>query len=166
MSTTVSEIERRETFIMGEAEKRTGIVGLPAALEAKVAAIDEALSAKRHSDAALVDARNAYDDALAVAEIVAARGVVTEGNKTYVVEGDERRPVTADEKRAWIARQAAKNDDVRHAASALRSAELAAAEARDRIVVAERAFSATKYALQASVALADLLGHAFTAGAR
>lgn len=66
--------------------------------------------------------------------------------------GTTRKQMTADERKAYKASEAAKAPVVVEAASALRRCEMATAAARDAVGVAEKRLSAAKYDIQAAVA--------------
>lgn len=103
------------------------------------------------------DARESYDTALLEAEWELDGRFVTEGNKTYLVDGEERRAMTADERKAWKAEQAKRAGSVAAAAKALREAEAATARARDAVDTAENRLTAAKHDLTAAVAELQVL---------
>ena len=141
--------------------ERAGLHRCSAGLDAAILEYQQALEAKREAEAVVGQAQAQYDDAAAIAEMTVSRNVTRESNKTFIPDGDDRRQVTADEAKTWVAREVAADDDVRDAASQLRAAQTSLEEAKDRIAVAERRIQANKHATDAAVALTNLLAVAF-----
>jgi hypothetical protein len=141
--------------------KRTGVADVEAHILDALTNYEQTLAAKRQAEAVVVAAQAEHDEAYALAYLVAGRDVTRDGNKTFVPDGDSTRQVTADEARVHVARKVAADPDVRAAATNLRAATVALEEVKDRITVAERRISATKYQTDAVVALTNLLALAF-----
>jgi len=149
-----------------------GIVASRRALENGLALIDAAQTQKRRCDAEQDAAKDEADQALAMAEWDLDGRFVTEGNKTFLVipahevgdqtVAEERRPMTADQRKEWKANEARTLPAVIAATKKLRQAEANTAEARDQVVLAERTFSARKADLNAAIAQLDLLKLAIT----
>lgn len=82
---------------------------------------------------------------------------VVEGNKTFLVDGDDRRQMTADERKTWKQAEARKHKSVRISADALRAAEQNLAEAKDALSFAELAFRAARADLDAAISTVGVL---------
>jgi hypothetical protein len=148
---------------MWKIAEKAGVTDSSDVLRAAVMHYEECLAAKREAEGAVRDAKADYDDALAVAVYDLAGQFVVEGNKTWLMDAaglGKIRTMTADEKKDWIARHAATDQEVAALRSALRAATDNLDEAKDAVDVADRRISASKYAVQASVAIASLLEHA------
>lgn len=148
--------------------KEVGVRRVRDDLIASLSRIADAQEAKRDADFEADAARQAVADARAEAEWLLGGSFVSEGNKTFLVatnadgEATERRQMTADEKRAWIARAVESNSDVAVAAKVLASAEMAQTEARDGLALANTANSALRHVLDAAVAELATLRTALT----
>lgn len=134
----------------------------------------EAQASYREAQASDIAARENYQQALIESEWDLDGRFLSEGNKTYlripcgdclgdgrVAEekcagcdgiGSTRKQMTADERKAWKAGEAARDPGVVEAAKHLRRAEEASAGARDAVSVAEKRLSAAKYEVQAAIA--------------
>lgn len=136
-------------------------VGIRRAREAVKAAplrIAEAATALTNAIETERQARKRVDDEILAHEWDLDGRFVHEGNKWFLVDGDERRQMTADERARWKAAEAARSGGVMAATEALHAAEHATAEARNALNVAEKHFSACKYDLTAAVAELGALG--------
>lgn len=126
-----------------------GLASAAAAVKDGPDLIRDAMASVRDARQKERSVRDAYDAALAEAEDDLAGRFVTEANKTFLVTEDgEKRSMTADERRSWVAREARKAEAVRFAEKALHNAELDVAMASDDLTTAKDRFSAAK-ALQA-----------------
>ena len=134
----------------GIVKARAYLRDMPDVLEAAQADFRKAQEAERL-------AREAYDQALSEAEWELDSRFVVEGNKTYLVDGEERRSMTADERAKWKATEAKKLPSVKSAATALYAAEQHTAAMRDAVAATERRFSAAKHDLEASIAIVSTL---------
>lgn len=153
--------------VLDEARAACNEAGIHAArrsLAAALDALDDAQTAKRQADAELAAAVDAEQSARAEAEWDLDGRFVVEANKTYLVDGDARRQMTADERRAWKQQEADRLPAVAETKRRRQAAEERAAEARDRITAADRRFSAAKAELQAAVAVLETLRTALTTG--
>lgn len=118
---------------------------------------DNALAAKRAAYAAMRDAERRYQDTLAeVAYSLDGRFEVA-GNKTYLVQGDERRAMTADERRDWKERTARQDPEVAAAALDLRKAEAEHERCVDELHLAERRCTAARIDVEAAIAHARIV---------
>lgn len=140
------------------------------ALIVELEQLDEAQTQLREATSFVAAARNGHGDAVAAAEWELAGRFVTRGNKTWLAVDDhgsipeeEQRSVTADEKKSYLARAVAGVAEVAAAADTLRSAEAAAAEARDAVTLATTSVSARKHVLDSCVAELQVLAVALTA---
>lgn len=124
--------------------------------------IADAQTAKRGADDELKLLTEAVDAAVLEAEWELDGQFVTEANKTFLVVGDDRRQMTADERKAWKQAHALKHPTVAAALAARRAGESRANEARDALALAERRFSACKANLAAAVAQLETLRAALT----
>lgn len=143
---------------------RAGLHRVSSNLEAALKEYETALDHKRAVKATVDQAEADYADAAGLAELIAARQVTREGNKTFVPDPESeggRRQVTADEAKQWIARAVAADPEVAAAARQMGATKVALEEATDRIAVAERRIQTTKHATDAAVALTTLLAVAF-----
>ena len=128
------------------------------ALNGSVADIITALAAQRAADDELRILSEAVDSAVLEAEWALDDNFETEGNKTYLKLPDgDRKPMLADDRKAWKREHAAKHPTVVATLDAQRRGEAAAIDARDGVTVAERRHTASKYCLTAAVAQLDLL---------
>lgn len=114
-------------------------------------------------------AKDAYEDALAMAEWELDNRFVTEGNKTFLLiagesEADEpdRKAMTADERAKWKTLEARKDTAVKSAYSALRKAESETATARDALALADKRISACRADLEAATAVVGVYASAIT----
>lgn len=140
--------------------------------------IAAAQDAYRNAQAKEREAKDSYDGALIEAEWELDAQFHTEGNRVYLrIECDEcdgrgkvgtdadtakcercdgigsaRKSMTADERKAWKAAEAAKLPVVKAAAINLRAAEEHTASARDGIEVARTRISAARHELEAAIA--------------
>lgn len=114
---------------------------------------------KRAAKHRLDVATEAHRDALGEATwTIGTVSFDTRSNKTWLVVGDDGKPipedqqrsVTADEKKDWLARNAAKHPAVIEAAAAVRKAEADLAEANDHLGLIDRSLTAVKHALDAA----------------
>lgn len=127
--------------------------------------IRRGLEQKRRAEVELDQARSDHAAALAEAEWMLGDRFVVESNKTYLVDpanAEAKRQMTADEKRAWLAREAAKQPAVADTAKRLQQVDLALAEARDAIDLARLAFTARKHCLDAAVVELQTLATSLT----
>lgn len=120
-----------------------------------IAAARDALRAAQETER---EAKKRLADAVLNAEWELDGRFVVEGNKTYLVDGDERRAMTADDRAKWKAAEARKDPAVAAAETAVSAAEHDVAAARDAVDNAERRFSAAKADLQAAIAELNALG--------
>lgn len=130
--------------------------GVQRGMAAQITALDILDAAKRQLRAAQTEQRGAketYDDALTDAEWEADDHFVTEGSKTYLVDGDNRKPMLADDVRKWKTQRAKKSPAVAAARKALDAADEAVAAARDEVDLAEARLSVSKHDLVARVAI-------------
>lgn len=148
-------------------------------------AFTNAQTTKRGAYEAERAAKEAHETALSEAEWELDGRFVKEGNTTYLVDpcsgcqgkreteagavcpdckgsGEQRRAMTADERKAWKSIAARKTDAVKAAASALRKAENATATARDEIDAAEKRCAACRIDLEASTAIVNVFARAIT----
>lgn len=119
--------------------------------------LDAAKRQLRSMQMAQRGAKELYDDALLDAEWELDGRFVVEGNKTYLVDGDTKKAMTADERREWKAQQAKRLPAVAQARTALDLAEEATARARDEVDLAEARLMAAKHDLSAAVAELQVL---------
>lgn len=164
----------------------SGIRRSRAALAAAPDQLAKAQADHRTAQAALDVARETYDQAVLDAEWLLDDRFVVEGNKTWLVsncevcsgigtspnldscglcrgEGETRKSMTADERKAWKASEARKMRPVAEAAAALRSSDEACLAARDAVGVADKRLAAAKHDLDAAVAELNALSLALTA---
>lgn len=121
---------------------------------------DSALAAKRASYAAMRDAERRYTDAVAEAAYALDGRFVVEGNKTFLVDGDQRRAMTADERRDWKERQARRDPDVVVAGRDFAAAQSDHERCVDELHLAEMRFKASRIDVEASVAHVRILAEA------
>lgn len=134
----------------------------------------EAQAAYREAQAAEGYAKEAYQQALSEADWYLDDCFHTDGNRTYLrlpcedcnavgkIDGVKctscdglgttRKQMTADERKAWKAAEAAKQPAVLPASHNLRRCEEATAAARDAVGVADKRLSVAKYQVQAAIA--------------
>lgn len=108
----------------------------------------------------------AVDQAMAAAEWGLDSRFVKEGAKTFLVDGDERRAMTADERKQWKQAEARKDPAVVDARALYAGAELELATCKDELVVAEKAFSAARGDLDAAIATVTTLAASIKKDAR
>lgn len=118
---------------------------------------DGALQAKRAAYAAMRDAERRYDDAVAEAAYVLDGRFESSGNKTFLIDGEQRVPMTADERKAWKDRHARKDPEVRKVEAEYRKAEADYERCTDELHLAERRFTAARIDLEAAVAHLSVL---------
>lgn len=155
---TVRSVTRTPLLVEARAACReAGIAKARADLIGALDILRHAQDAKRKTEAAERAAKEAHDDALGEAEWELDGRFVQDGNKTFLVDGDDRRQVLADEKAAWKRREARKLPAVARAAKVLAEATEADARARDDVIHAERRFAAARSELTAAVAVLETL---------
>lgn len=131
------------------------------AQETALDVLDAAMRQRRTVEAAEQSERDDLETVRGEAEWALTDCFEVRANKTYLaIEPDgtpiseaNQRALTADEKRAWIARTVDATPAVRSRVAALRKAEEATAQARDEIRLAEARLSATKHAVVARTAI-------------
>lgn len=141
--------------------EKAGLHRANTALQDSLTAYEQVLDGRRVAKAELDERQAEYEDQIGLARQVHGRKIVKEGTKTYVPDEDGRRQVTADDAKAWLERIVAQDDDVISAAKPLAAARLRLEETEDRVKVAERRISSTKYQTDSAVALTNLLSTAF-----
>lgn len=122
-----------------------------------LANIEAAQTAVRSRQEPAVRAKENVDQSVTEAEWELDARFVQEGNKTFLVDGDERKPMTADERKAWKQTEARKLDSVLRAIAAQRDADRSLVEARDTLALAELAFRAARADLDAAIATVQTL---------
>lgn len=125
-------------------------------------AIDVSQAAVRSAHTAVRTERDHFDQAVAEVEWELDAEFVAEGNKTFLVLNDAdgepvRKQMTADERRDWKTREAAKNPRVRQHRARVLDAEAVLAEARDGLTLAEKQFTAARIDLEAAIATVTTL---------
>lgn len=136
----------------------TGLVRYQQEQESLLEQFGAAQEAKRAADHRLSVANDYLSDVTADAEWTMSSHFDVRSNKTWLVIDENNQPVaeadqrslTADEKKAWIARRAAATDTVRRAAADVATAQEAVREAADRLALLDRSLSAVKHALDAA----------------
>lgn len=124
--------------------------------------LEQTLTHKREADEMVRKATEALAAARTDAEWELDGQFVTEANKSYLVYADDngeqqRKQMTADERRAWKERAGEKVPAVASAKRALLQAEAAQAQARDAVAVMQARGQAMRHELDASVALLETL---------
>lgn len=143
------------------AANESGIRRARQALGEAPAALKKAQDAFREAQAAEREAGEAYHQAEAEAAWEIDGRFVTEGNKTWLtVEGEERRAMTADQRKAYTAAEVRKLPAVRKAEQALREAEEARMAAADAITLAEKTFTACRLEVEAAISELNALSTA------
>lgn len=136
--------------------------------------LDAARSRKRKAVAALDQAKSDYDSAVAEAEWALNGNFETRSNKSWLARNldgtaipeDEQRSMTADERRDWITRAAARVPAVAKAKRELDAVTEHIAQANDEIAMAERGAKAAEHLLDAAREELVLLATALRAPAR
>lgn len=151
------------------AEKAGVITGRQQMLDA-AARYEQAVANEHSAREAVRASEQAWADAVATAEWMLDGRFVTEGNKTYLIVDIKdqtavgaRKAMTADERTSWRRREANKDPEVVAAARNMQAAEAALAVIRAEIATTASRLSATKHALDASVALLNVLATALGA---
>ncbi len=164
--THLPDDQKGHLFDLWQVADKAGLHSTPATLDAAILAYEAAQKAHRVAKAAWDEAKAVHDDALAMTEYDLGSSIVKEASKTFIVTGDDRRQVTADEAKDWVKREAAKDPEVITAAKALRAAETHKDETVDGLALADRRISAAKHNVDAAIALARLLTTTFEGGNR
>lgn len=154
----LAALTTRRTF--EEARAALNEAGMHAArrrLDEALAAIEKRQTMLREQRAVVQQTADNLDQALADAEWELDARFVHEGNKWFLVDGDERRQMTADERRDWKAREAAKNPDVDVKRGAHRQAQFDLDACKDAVDFAELAFRAARADLDAAIASVETL---------
>lgn len=136
----------------------TGLVRYQLEQESLLEQFGAAQELKRSADHKLTIARESLADLVADAEWELASRFTSRSNKTWLavdadgmlIPEDDQRSMTADEKKAWIARASSDLPEVRAAAKAVRAAEEHVRECADHIALIDRSLSAVKHALDAA----------------
>lgn len=136
---------------------RVGIVQARQAALVAVTGMEEAYAAKRTAEAELRLRADALTDEQGEADWQLGERFVVEGNKTWLITGDEKRAMTADKQKEWLKREIDKIPSVFAALTAHRQALTAAEAARDACVIAEKKVSACKYDLIAAGQMLETL---------
>lgn len=97
------------------------------------------------------------DQAIAAAEWELDARFVTEGAKTFLVDGDERRQMTADQRKDWKKLEALRQPEVSAAHKAHREAQFDLDACKDAAIVADKAFAAARADLDAAIATVGVL---------
>lgn len=166
----IGEVAQQRTF--EEARAALNEAGIVAARKRVFDALDriEAAQARVRAARQLEQLRaDEVDQAMAAAEWGLDDRFMKEGAKTYLKApwaGDERRQVSADERRAWITAEARKDPTVVDARALHAGAELELATCRDELVVADKHFSACKHDLEAAIATVTTLAASIKKEAR
>lgn len=100
--------------------------------------------------------KNQLEQALVEAEWELDYLFVADGNKTYLVVGDERRAMTADERAKWKTLEARKDEAVRDMSVVAAGADSEVAFCRDALAVAEKGFVAARIDLDAAICTVQL----------
>jgi hypothetical protein len=112
----------------------------------------EAQARYRAAQDAETAAKEAHDAELVAADWELDGRFTVEGNKTYLVQGEEKRAMTVDDRKAWKANEARKLPAVAEARRRLREAEQATAAARDGLTIAEKQLTVRRIDLEAAIA--------------
>lgn len=123
-------------------------------------ALGHLLAAKEKEEAA----QDAYDKALLAAEWELDGRFDYAGNKTYLVTGDDRKAMTADERARWKAAEALKLPDVATARALLKAAQHDVAVAANDLKVAEKRVGAARTICEAAIAELNAFSHTLKDG--
>ena len=153
------EFKEPPTYVAVRAAlNEAGVVKARHALADALDALAAAQKTKREADNDERLHQENVAKAVAAAEWELDGRFVVEGNKTYLtLDGDNRKAMTADERKRYKADEALKDPQVRQATSALRDAEHRTAEARDALAVADKRLSVARADLDAAVAVLNAL---------
>jgi hypothetical protein len=141
-----------------QALNETGIRRARAAVTAAPIRIAEAAEALRNAQEAEREAKQRVADEVLNAEWAAEGALIQEGSKWFLVDGETRRPMLAEDRARWKAAEAAKQPAVMAATEKARTASHAVAVARDALATEERRFSAAKADLSGAIAELHALG--------
>lgn len=153
------EIARRmkepPTFVaVRTALNEAGIYAARNDLADALKALADAQGSKRSADSLERTARDELDKAMVSADWELDGRFTSSGNKTLL---DGEKAMTADERKAWKAREALKDPAVAKAASHLRQMEYGTAVARDALVLADKRLAACRAGLDAAIAILEAL---------
>jgi hypothetical protein len=134
----------------------------------------EAQTTRRHVDFDLDPAREELAAAVAAAEWTLGGHFVVRSNKSWLavdehdgaIAEDDQRSLDADAKKAWIARVAGADPDVKTAAAKVRDLERRRQEAADTVSHTERCVQAYRHLLDSAVAELATIRLALTAPTR
>lgn len=129
-----------------------GIVRARTLLESRLVELEATQTDYRKAQTAERDAKEALASAESEAEWELDGRFVSEGNKTFLVTGEDRKAMTADERAKWKSIEARKVPAVAKAAEVLRKAEALTADRRDAVTIADKSLSAARADLDAAIA--------------
>lgn len=153
----VAALTTRRTFEEARAAlNEAGMLKARARVDAALARIEDAQTSLRAAQELAGIHKAQLDQALAEAEWTLDDRFVVEGNKTFLVTGEERKAMTADERAKWKALEARKTIAVSDAAAFAAGADSEVAFCRDALAVAEKAFQAARADLDAAIATVGL----------
>lgn len=153
----LAALTQRRTFEEARAAlNEAGMLRARQRLVDALATIEAAQAKVRAAQELAALRKTALDQALAEAEWELDGRFVSEGNKTFLVVGDERKQMTADERKTWKQTEARKLGTVVHAAATHAGAESNLNASRDALTHAELAFRAARADLDAAIATVSL----------
>ena len=122
-----------------------------------LAGVEKAQGLLREQQEVAAQCKDRLDQVTAEAEWGLDDNFVVEGAKTFLVDGETRKAMTADERKTWKAQAARKHPDVADAAAACRRADADLNACRDQADHSRLAFSAAKNDLAAACTTVEIL---------